>query len=193
MAAPRSRTVAILASGPSMCPADADLIRDWRNGTDRLALAINNTAELAPWADIIYACDHRWWAANYDWVSKTGAALWAWADDACAEFGLNKADLKETGGNSGYQALRLMITKFNATRIILLGYDMKLTGGMSHWHGDHPKGWPQLGNTKDWRMHLSALADEFPNIEIINCSRETALECFPRMDLEDALCAVSPS
>ena len=172
-----------MASGPSMCQADADLVREWRDGETRKALAINNTWELAPWADVIYACDERWWDKYYGRVKETAAELWAYSEPACKKYGLNKAQLTRTGGNSGYQSMRLCITEFKADRLILLGYDMQDTG---HWHGDHPQGWPNGGQYKTWAEHIRRLAVEFPQVDIVNCSRETALS-LPRMQLEDAL------
>ena len=171
-----------------MCQEDADLVRDWRNGEDRRAIAINTTFRLAPWADVIYGCDHRWWEHYHEQVKKQcSAELWCYAPSAGDDFGLNVVDLKHTGGNSGYQAARWAITHFKAKRLILLGYDMGATGD-SHWHGSHPNGWPGPRSFKSWCGWLHKLGQEFDKVEIINASRETALECFPRLDLKSALC-----
>lgn len=188
MAAPNHRPVTwvLMASGPSMCQADADLVEQWRDGDTKKALAINNTWELAPWVDVIYACDERWWDKYYPEASRAGAALWGYSAPACKKYGLYKANLERTGGNSGYQSLRLVITEFKADRVILLGYDMQAKG-RSHWHGDHPKGWPTGQNFKQWIGWLGHLGNEFPHVKIVNASRETALNCFPRVNLADAL------
>jgi hypothetical protein len=88
-------------------------------------------------------------------------------------------------GNSGIGSIQLAI-KGGAKRILLLGYDCQVTQGKTHWHGDHPKG---LANAR----FLSTWPDKFRQfsksvkVEIINCSRETALDCFPRMTLAKAL------
>lgn len=50
-----------LASGPSMCREDAEAVR----GHGRV-IAVNNTIELAPFADIHYSCDAAWWRAYGD-------------------------------------------------------------------------------------------------------------------------------
>lgn len=184
MAAPRHRdlTYVVMASGPSMCQSDADMVR----GKARV-IAINNTFHLAPWADIIYGCDNRWWDKYHANVKAicTGD-LWAYQPQACEKYGLNKCELKKTGGNGGYQAVRLAITEFSADRVILLGFDMKEPG---HWHPEHGQGWPNptVSNFKQWRVHLQQLGLEFPNVEIINCSMESAIECFPKMELSRAL------
>ena len=90
-------------------------------------------------------------------------------------------------GNSGAGAIA-MAAKAGATRVILLGYDCQRTGGKAHWHGDHP---PMLGNAGSmpkWPDQFKRLAASIEGVEVINCSRETALRAFVRMPLEDALC-----
>lgn len=87
--------------------------------------------------------------------------------------------------NSGIGSIQLAI-KGGAKRVILLGYDCQITNGMKHWHGDHPK---QLGNAvglNNWIDKYERFA-ETVDIEILNATRETALDCFPIVDLETAL------
>lgn len=91
------------------------------------------------------------------------------------------------GGNSGFQAVGLAML-FGAARVILLGYDMGSNGERKHWHPDHPA---DLGNPLDrnfavWRKNFDEMAHQAP-VPIINASRETALKCFPRMQLEACL------
>ena len=94
-----------------------------------------------------------------------------------------------TGGNSGYQALNLVYL-FGATQIILLGYDMKTNHNKSHWHGDHPGSLNRHSNYTNWIDRFKDLARDLQeeNIKVINATRETALTCFDRMTLEEALC-----
>ena len=91
------------------------------------------------------------------------------------------------GGNSGYQALNLAVL-LGAARILLLGYDM---GGRGHWHGNHPPGLrnPPESQLSEWagQFHAAAADLDRLGIECINCSRETALTCFPRARIEDVL------
>lgn len=92
-----------------------------------------------------------------------------------------------TGGNGGYQALGLALM-FGAARVILLGYDMGATGGRLHWHRDHGGKLhnPEPHKFRDWIAHYNKLAGFCP-VPIINCSRESALKCFPRMGLDEGL------
>ena len=94
-----------------------------------------------PWADALWAMDKVWWE-RYAAEAKAnfcGELLTLSANP----FGIKTARI-EHYRNSGGGAVSLAIAR-GAKRIILLGYDMQKTGGMSHWHGDHPEGWVAQG------------------------------------------------
>ena len=87
--------------------------------------------------------------------------------------------------NSGAGCIALA-AHLGARKIIMLGYDCQHTGGRAHWHGDHP---PQLGNARSvgrWLESFARLAESL-TCEVVNATRETALTCWPRVDLEQAL------
>lgn len=88
--------------------------------------------------------------------------------------------------NSGYQAINLAY-HFGAKEIYLLGFDMQRTNGLSHWHGDHPKGWANGGDYRDWINRMNELAIDLrrEGVKVVNCSRETALECFDRSTIDE--------
>lgn len=88
--------------------------------------------------------------------------------------------------NSGAGAIALA-AHFGARRVILLGYDCQPTGGKRHWHGDHPNGLGNAGSLPKWPGQFRDVRREFAALEIINCSRETALGVFPRRDLSEVL------
>lgn len=87
--------------------------------------------------------------------------------------------------NSGAGAIALA-EWLGAERIILLGYDCQHTGGKKHWHGDHPVGLGNAGRVKEWPLQFAALKNR-SKATIVNASRETALKCFDRVSLDDAL------
>lgn len=92
--------------------------------------------------------------------------------------------------NSGAGGIALAVMG-GASRVILLGYDCQHTGGKTHWHGDHPKG--TAGNAAPktvakWPAQFRELARTTGTTKIINCTRETALDVFPRGELERVLC-----
>lgn len=88
------------------------------------------------------------------------------------------------GGNSGYQAINLAV-HFGAKRILLLGYDM----GGKHWFGDHPKSLPVKSNYQIFMDNFATLPNDLKaaGVEVINCSRKTALAVFPRSTIEREL------
>lgn len=151
-----------------------------------------------PWADAIYACDRTWWQENAKAVREacTGE-FWTINQAAAKTEGLNligsergagvsrMANTVMEGGNSGYQAIGLALL-FGASRIVLLGYDMQFTGGRKHWHPDHRRSNPTHVAMGGWVKNFNLLASQSP-VPIINCSRETALRCFPRVSLDEGL------
>jgi hypothetical protein len=89
-------------------------------------------------------------------------------------------------GNSGAGAI-VVAAIGGASKIILLGYDCQHTGGKAHWHNDHPK---HLGNARKinhWGEKFAELGKRYSHIQIVNASRETALTCFTRQTLDEAL------
>jgi hypothetical protein len=153
---------------------------------------------------VLYACDTTWWIAHFPEVSRSfRGEKWTVSSRARDQFdlywiyGMDKPGLSKDptlihqGQNSGYQAISLACL-FGAARIVLLGFDMARSGGKVHWHGDHPK---NLGNGANsygrWIATMNGLAADAAasGITIINCSRLTALKCFPRAPIEEALCA----
>lgn len=183
-----------LASGPSMCAEDAQAVR----GRGQV-IAIGNTGELAPFADILYSADAAWWryyGSRHAGLTGRRVAL-AQSNLPAGVEGLPYrtapglgVDMLHSGQNSGFQAINLAFLE-GASTIVLLGYDMRHTGGRHHWHADHP---PPLGNFNPGMPELCApkfapLARDLAarGVRCINASRETALACFERIPLADVL------
>lgn len=182
----RGRTVAVLASGPSMSLQVATLAR--RAGA---AVAVNDTYRLAPWADVLYGADADWWRRNPQ--ARDFPGLKVCADDSLLwpevlnlrHTGKSGFDPDPTcirsGGNSGYQAVHVA-AQAGAARILLCGFDM----GGGHWHGAPA---PAAERFTTWIKHFATLADGLGarGVEVINCTPGSALTCFQRMPLEEAL------
>lgn len=88
--------------------------------------------------------------------------------------------------NSGAGAIALAVMR-GAVRVILLGYDAQLTDGRAHWHPDHAAGLGNAGSVAKWPAQFADLARRLPNVQVLNASRASALECFPRVGLGRAL------
>ena len=156
---------------------------------------------MAPWADVLYATDGGWWHQYGQEASdKFQGAMYGYNGNG-AKFGAIKVlgDVGRGGlhpepgkvysqGNSG-GALIHFARNNGARRIILLGYDFAFTGGQFHWHGKHEGSLGNAGSIKNWFPHMRKLAADLKaeGVEVLNCSRVTALDCFDRRDLADAL------
>lgn len=206
-------TVAVVASGPSLDAAQAATIAAARDDGRCRVIVINETWRMVPTADALYAADAAWWSLRIGDVRRDfKGELWTqqeglirlpgskrepWSDVA-GRLGINvirsvagagicpEPDAVYRGGNSGHQAIGLAVL-FGARRIVLCGFDMMRHAGKSHWHGDHVG--LANGNPASFIQHFDKLAPELAQagIECVNASAVTALKCFPRASLAEAL------
>lgn len=156
---------------------------------------------LAPWADCLYACDGEWWDKYIVEVrDRFKGELWTQDEAAAKRYGLHRVSgadkpglgkngLIHFGGNSGHQMINLAYL-FGAARIILLGFDMQRTDGKSHHHGDHPGNLNKSLPFHTWMKKFPLIASDLKaeGVEVINCTRKTALNCFEKRSLEEVLC-----
>lgn len=203
----KGETAAILASGPSMTRAQAEAVR----GKCRV-IAVNNQGidtdcdgamvpALAPWADILYAADTKWWryyherALKFEGRKVTIRDTLPWREVYSLKQSVDHASFDPrpthlvSGGNSGYQAVHLAV-HLGVKRVILLGFDMKNgRNGRRHWFGDHPGRLKAHGAYAGWHRAFDKFAKvlDHMNIEVLNCTPEPALRCFRRTPLEVAI------
>jgi len=195
-------TVACLATGPSLTKADVDYVRG-----KAIVVAINDAHRLAPWADVLYSSDRRWWN-HYKGVpefqglrfgigsgiGKKNPAGSKWTGVKILRntgyHGLEKEpDALRNGRNSGYAAINLAV-HLGARRILLLGYNMSYLKNRAHFFGSHPPGLPQSaslypGFRKNFEHMVKPLAEL--GVEVINCTPDTSLMCFPIKPLREVL------
>jgi hypothetical protein len=174
------KTAICIASGTSLTKEDVDYCKG-----KAFVYVINTTYKLAPWSDVLYACDEEWWDyhkpdfAGQKWTINEKAAekynLNLIKHDSCIKFGTE--GIIATGNNSGFQAINLAYLH-GYKKILLLGYDFKNSG--QHWHGKHPAKLAQSQNFKLWlnKMNQAAPIMESLGIEVINCSRDSDINCF---------------
>jgi hypothetical protein len=186
-------TVAILGCGPSLTPVDVEHVR----GKARV-IAINAAIGLAPWADSLYCADARYWAhvkgapafQGLKYSLEAASAKWPGVQVLrnCGTQGLelDPTGLK-SGGNSGYQAINLAV-HLGAARVLLLGYDMGPHRGRDHFTPDYPWAPP---NYRLFLRHFPSIVQPLKEagVEVVNCTRGSALKCFPYQSLADALTA----
>lgn len=191
----------VAATGSSLTEEVAEKCRDWP------VIAVNDAYRLFPYARALYAADAQWWQLH-DGCPTFAGEKWITVNPNCAtlnipaakRYGLQVIDSERhkpgfcfesgqihLGGNSGFQAVNLAFQK-GAKTAVLVGFDMQ----GSHFFGDHPpmarrqpksaKGFPR------WIRQFSLARDMLPpGISIINATPNSALTCFPMMDLDEAL------
>lgn len=162
---------AVIATGPSLTQAQVDAVRHLR------VVVVSDAYRLAPWADALVSADKAWWKFhNPDFPGRRFSAL--------PEAGMDLEVMEgiPMGSNSGLWAIHQAV-KLGATRIILLGFDL----GGTHFFGEHPA---PLKNTKPERFEVFKRQFEQhrpKGIQIVNCTPGSALKCYPKMQLEEAL------
>lgn len=179
-------TFVLLATGPSFRQSDAMRLRSLGP-----TMAVNNAVYYAPWSAYLYACDAPWWDVHAPKIRWYKGERWCHQPNNHGAKVIRKTGaFKRFAGNSGNQAIQLAV-HLGARKIILLGYDhMRSKTGEVHVHGDHPH---PLGNPPEnldhWVRQMNYTASDLIRlgVEVINCSRETALTCFPRKRIEEVL------
>lgn len=192
-------TVIVAAPGPSLTPEVAAECRGQR------VVAVQDAYRLMPWADVLYGCDRRWWElhggapdfqgerwASHGTTSNNNVEIAAKYDirlvagESGNTFSRDPAVI-HYGSNSGFQAVNLALL-FGAFRIVLVGFDMRIVDGKRHFFGDHPK---PLTNTPHYGPFVSAFERAArkmpPHVEILNATPDSALTCFPKVTLDEAL------
>lgn len=178
----RGRNAAVLASGPSMTEQDAIAVRD----AGFITIAVNSTWKLAPWCDVLYAGDARWWKA-YGQEVNIPAKRFCRTSDA---WKTHKAKYSKTrmhnAYNSGQMAIEFAINK-EPDLIVLLGFDCSVKNGIHHF-GPHKKTPnPNPERARRWLPQFERINETYPHANIVNCSRFTEIAAFPKEKLEHVL------
>ncbi len=198
-------TIVVIGGGSSLTRADCDYVRDKAHVIAIKEAAVSSLPHItppAPWADVLYAADYKWWkfekgAPGFAGLKYTieeqpgqpmnvfpGVQLLRNTGETGLE--LDPTGLR-TGFNSGYQAVNLAV-HLGASRIVLLGFDCwRGPTGQQNWFGSHP-----AHVESPYPVFLQCFASiveplKAAGVEVLNCSRFTVLSAFPRVPLEDVL------
>lgn len=164
---------------------------------------------------MLHGCNWQWWHRRWDVVKDLPAEKWTTNRQAADTYGINWIDQKPGfgeglstdpsylyhGHGSGFQLLG-MAYRARPERIVLLGYDLKYApdyDGRNRQIGSSPRHFfgeyePELGHWPskmiERGVHIelvglyTSVAEQNP-CQIINCTPDTALECFQRADIDD--------
>ena len=179
----------IVGSGES---TRRDIVESFR-GHARV-IVINTSFQLAPWADVLYGADERWWEHHKEAIAFTGLKVTSQKNTKSPpevhrldvtidthKILVHRDGVVGDGGFSGFQALNFAI-QCGAKRIPLLGFDLCGT----HWHGEHPS--PLIRQTRQrtydkWRERLDAQGGRIKSlgVDVVNLSDVSALRNYPKM------------
>lgn len=209
---PNGGTVLVLGSGPSLTKADVDYARARVDCT----IAINDAYLYAPDATALWAADDKWLVKWHQgcvaphihhekkYPAFTGQLKFClsktpYADVLTVRRGPRdglclEPDKVALGSNGGHQAINAAV-HFGATRIVLLGIDMK-PGKIfrdGQWRqSDHFWGRHADDTKPPYEVCLSLMATMVEplkkiGVKVVNCSPDSALKCFQMQPLREAL------
>jgi hypothetical protein len=180
---------------------------------DKNVIAINDAFDRFPNATALFWCDESWAARNYHkfknhksdlrFVSKTYGSGHIKNDIKTfggatvllntGEYGYDPLIDNVRGNNSGTEALNLVVNT-KPKKIYLIGFDMRDNPekrGETHFHNNHilvVK--PEIYKTQ-FIPSIISLAKEvrklYPTLEIINCSKTSAIPCFPKKIISELM------
>jgi hypothetical protein len=195
-----TRPAVVIGSGPSLSDEQLQSIEQAHLEERVHVLAVNNTIERAPWADVAYFGDYSAIKHYRPKLAPLTGAEWVTIDRAAAErwklthvkaASANGISLQRVhvNGNSGAQAINVAAA-FGATRIVLVGFDMRdAKDGSAHWFGQHPAPLVRTQLYEEWLHKFETIARDAKQlgVEIVNATPGSALDLFPHVDLNEAL------
>lgn len=144
-------------------------------------IAVSNVGiDLCPEADALVSHDSNWWRAYPEALQFKGKRFSARGyRDTCQYHPYNAGFL--TGMNSGLMAMYVARDRFDAKKLLLLGFDMHGT----HYFGKHPE---SLFNTNEqkFKKHIKQF-EQFSGCEVINCTAGSSLKIFPSAEIYDII------
>jgi hypothetical protein len=185
----------VAASGPSLTQEQVDYVK----GRARV-VAVNDAVYLAPWADVLYAADEKWWLHHMKNLSHfVGLMVCATKNSKLHGVNVIGASLDPPGqgfanpqyirgGNSGASAMHLAF-HLGAGSIYLLGCDCKDGLKGRHFFGEHPAQLNRGSNYGTFAAHFKIIGAEIEKrgVKVVNCSPDSALSWFPKIPLHEVL------
>ncbi len=196
-----NNTCYIVAGGPSLKGFA------WSRLDGKFVIAINRSYEVLPNAQIIYFTDYDFWDHHRDNMLAHSGQLIKGSQTRSKEEnnpsviyyrlsgkpGIStERGLLHHGNNSTYAALNLAAVHLKFKKIYLFGVDMKWgepkNKSTSHWHDGHKRIDPEYSYDKMKRA-FKTIVEPLTNIgvEVYNANIDSALECFPKVTIEEAL------
>jgi len=193
----RNKPAVIIATGPSLTDETVEIISKYKNS--HVFFGCNDAYRKVNFLNEHYALDHAWWDYHGNSVKDIYKGVsWCGWQDICAELNLQYIRGKDKeglsldsryihwGDNSGFQVLNLAVL-MGCSAFIMVGFNMGVKEGeKKHFFGDHPEQCLQQSPWDSFKKSFQYVADVQPELaaRIVNCTPNTALECFRIGDLE---------
>lgn len=199
-------TAVVIAGGPSLTDADVAHVRNvWGEKGGVKIISVNESWRLThDVLHVAYGADPDWWKNRGPRKDDTPADRWTqdknWIYREADELGLKMIRAEPgagisinpgfiyQGANSSFQAMNLAILH-GTRRIVFLGLDLSADGTKTHWH-EYPEKFQR--REPGYKMFRESFEEAAPilkglGVTVINASRRTVLEAFPRMTIQEAL------
>lgn len=196
----KGETVFCLASGPSLTREVCERVRG------RRTIVVNTSVMLAPWASVLFFTDSGWYEPRREIVKNFEGIVCAMSRTAKRELpdkvkriqGCGDpsfppkfrpgAPFVQQGRSSGHTAVSLALS-FGASKVALLGYDMRIVDGREHHHAEYrgPRDLDQYAREFVPAFNGWHAAARSVGCEIVNCTPGSAVTEFPFADLDEVL------
>lgn len=192
----RGQTIFCLASGPSLTAEICAKVRGRRR------IVVNTSCMLAPDADVLFFTDSGWyeprreivknWPGHVMSMSRTAKRelpdkvkrIQGCGDPMFPPIFRPGAAFIQQGRSSGHTAVSLAIS-LGASKVVLLGYDMRVVGDREHHHTEYtgPRDLQQYA--RDFVPAFNGWYDAARKVgvEIVNATPGSAVTEFPFVDL----------
>lgn len=195
----------VVGCGPSLSPDQLGKVKHLKR------FGANRSFEFD--LDVVLGCNYQFWDHYYARIKDYRCHKWTTRPELCGKYpGLNYIEERWEDSlstdpayvcahhGSGPQILNMAL-HYGCKVMLLIGWDMRYPGkvdrrtytGRRHYFGEDEltaTHWPMTGENGE----LSGLIREMETIdagalgvEIINCTPDSAMRCFPMMDLDTAL------
>jgi len=193
----------VIGTGPSLTAEQIAIAKRFKT------FGVNKAFEFDP--DVLVGCNYQFWDLYWPDVKDLRCHKWTTRPQLQGKYpGLNYIEERWEDGlstdpsyicahhGSGPQAVNIAL-HYGCKTILLIGWDMRFPGKVDrrnytaprHYFGEDPLTeihWPMTGPQGELEgliREMETIHPEDYGIEIINCTPDSAMRCFPMGNLED--------
>ena len=192
------KTAVLVATGPSLTPQQIDLLHQDHQAVRPVVIAINDAGLRAnlplavPWAEILYGADRPWWEhyrPDFLGLKVSGENVPDFETIPLTMLSRGEKMPRApgrvvSGDHSGFQALGLALS-LGASRVLMLGMDCG--GKPRNCHTNRPEKFLRDAPFADWASRYNQVPAQWPDVDIVNCSEQSAITAFRKAPLEEVL------